>query len=541
MNVLEVRPQKNKLFGVTHDRQGNAVLRVPRAVKIGIGVPAGKDVEVYMDFNRTWVIRAGEKANRYANRADAQAMWAKALEVAGNRSHPKKLDYFTFTKPGAVDYDPDWDAIEQHGPRPTEIDIVFVDNDPAHFAFEWWATTELKCHGDGINAMRSFSLARTDEEKKLVAEAKAAGMDKFPIIGRCFSSDGGCEYAKKQCKPVGQLNFQLVSTPRLGSTAYFHTTSFRSVVNLASNLEQFRMMTGGGNAEHGFVAGIPLKLVLRRHKVQIEDRQGKKSSSHAFNVALEFRAESAVLLRQKMLETGLEYQRLSAPPKQLAAPAAVPPADEDAPVVAGTATGAVIEDDGEDFTEAPAAAIANEFYPEGSDDEDFGEGKTSGSATAQDKRVQNQHGSEEAAKAVAALMVEWQKAGRTAADVKLACNRFTELIEQGEPVESAIRQVKAEDLANADPTEPRDPKAPPAEELVNESQVLDMLTFAQDELRMSANEVRQIFVGKGFTGSLNAAPLRIFKDVWADLKRPKAVDDPQPPQSRGKKQRSFSL
>jgi hypothetical protein len=151
--------EKERLFGVTHALNGDPVVRVPRAVKIGIGVPAGKDAEVYIDFDGTWVLRYGEKRNRYATRGEAQKNWPAAVAQAPERKHPRKLDYFTFTKPGAVEYDPDFDAIEHHGPRPREIDVVFIDNDPLQQSFQIWSKSELRCQGDGINAMRSFAYA----------------------------------------------------------------------------------------------------------------------------------------------------------------------------------------------------------------------------------------------------------------------------------------------------------------------------------------------------------------------------------------------
>ncbi len=42
---------------------------------------------------------------------------------------PRKIGFFTFTRPAIQDgievFEPDFEAIEAHGPTPTEIDIVF--------------------------------------------------------------------------------------------------------------------------------------------------------------------------------------------------------------------------------------------------------------------------------------------------------------------------------------------------------------------------------------------------------------------------------
>jgi hypothetical protein len=527
MSTAEIpRPKKNVLFGVTHALDGQPVVRVPRAVKIGIGVPAGKDAEVYIDFDGTWVVRAGEKKNRYATRGEAQKVWPVAVAQAPERKYPKKLDYFTFTKPGAVEYDPDFDAIEHHGPKPREIDVVFIDNDPLQQSFQIWSKSELRCQGDGVNAMRSFAFAQTTlpDGKKRTEDAKEAGLDRVPIVNGCYSC--GCPIgARKECKPTTLLNFQLMSTPRLGSTAYFHSTSFRTASNLFSNLHQFRMMSGGGDPERGFVAGIPLKMVLRPHKVQPPD--GKPST--AFNVALEFRAESAGLLRQKLIQSGLEYAKLQEPPKQIAAPAA----PSEAQAVAESVPVETVKghDDEEDYTDVSAAAVNAEFYADGDDDETHSERGT-------DPDTEPPSGSAEAADNLGELKAALMTAGRSEDDIRRLTARYTELIEQGMLPDAALRRVGAEDVTDVDPAAPAEKLN--REDIVTQGQWVDMLTYAKDELKMSEADLRNVVKKQGhLSGDLTMMPKSVYHSVMKDLQTPRTTRAPQ--EGTAKKQRGFSL
>jgi hypothetical protein len=528
--AIAVRPKKNVLFGVTHTLEGQAVVRVPRAVKIGIGVPAGKDVEVYIDFDGSWVVRSGEKRGRYENRATAERDWSKAVASAPECKYPKKLDYFTFTRPGSIDYDPDFDAIEHHGPKPREIDVVFIENDPLQQSFQIWSKSELRCEGDGVNAMRSFAFAQTTlpDGKKRVEEAKDDGLDRVPIINGCYAC--GCPIGtKKECKPTTLLNFQLMSAPRLGSTAYFHSTSFRTAANLFSNLHQFRVMSGSGDPERGFVAGIPLKMVLRPHKVT--PKEGTVGT--AYNVALEFRAESANLLRQKLVQSGLEYARLQEAPKQIAAPAAPKPEPvETVPVEEPKGTAATHDDDGEDFQDVSAAAVQAEFYADAGDEDTHTERGT-------EPDTEPPSGSAEAADELGELKVSMMRAGRSEAVIQQVTAHYSKLIGEGMLPDKAIRQVIAADLANVEPAGPAEKLN--REEIVTQSQWVDMVTYAKDELKMSEADLKNVVKKHGHaSGDLTTMPKSVFRSVMDDLQKPRTART-QEVSAEKKSQRKFSL
>lgn len=355
------QPLPNVLYGVTHDEQLNPVVRTPRTVKVGIGRPAGKDISVYINLDGKWVVRSGKADGiLLATKIEAQRKYREMLKSAPDAAYPTKLAYFTFTKLGSSGlFEPDWEAIEKHGPIPTEIDVIFTDDQPLDAAYQMWSANGLQCHGDGINAWRLNALAKTPQEKALAEAAKAAGQKYFLISEGCYQR--GCLFAKQGLsKPHARLSFQLVASPRLGGKACFDTTSFRSIANLFSCLQEFRMITGQGNPDRGFVAGIPLKLVLRPHKVHPEG----KPPSTAYGVSLEFRAEDVYSMMQRLIESGLNFKRsmMVAPPPvaQIAGPV------EQVGTIDGvdvTFTDDAAEDD------IPASAMASEFYPESAPDE----------------------------------------------------------------------------------------------------------------------------------------------------------------------------
>ena len=342
-----MKPNLKVMYGLTHDLDGAPIVRVPKVVKVQIGQPKGPDVAVYIAMDGTWrvlynnskSVSEGGKLRAYSgkDRAQAEAIYrdliASATEGSApklikgprceNRKFPSKLPYFTFSKQnGDGTYEPDWDAIEAHGHCPTEIEIVFVDNAPFQAQYQMWSASELLCTGDGINAERNAAKLPAGHEKAAAAALKAH-QKMFPIVNGCHAC--GCAYGQPTekngkpvapaCKPHGMLQFQLVSSLRLGGTAQFDTTSFRSVSQIFSCLQQFLAFTGNGDANRGWLAGIPLLMCLRKFK---------HSMGNAYAVSLEFRAESVTALRTKIIEAGSSFRAAidMVPP---APAAAVPP------------------------------------------------------------------------------------------------------------------------------------------------------------------------------------------------------------------------
>jgi hypothetical protein len=395
-----VRPRPGMMYGLTHTLDGDPIIREPKLLKVGIGCLKGPAIEVFLRGGQ-WTIRTGFKRGEiktypFPSREKAEIAYPKYRETAPVCPYPRKLDYFNFSRPAADGtLEPDWDAIEAHGDQPTSIDVVFFDDNPLDGSYAYWSTSELKCRGDGINAERVLSMASTGTERDLADQAKVTGSKYFPIIEGCCTR--GCQYARETmqgektvpppCKPHGDLKFQLAKNLRVGGTAYFHTTGFRSISQLFSCLYRFKCLTGGGDVSRGYLVGIPFKMVLRQFRTKHNGQSGT-----AYGVSLEFRAETVDALVHNMIEQGAKFRgvMLGAAPaatRRIAAPAQPMPGttDEETDVA-----GAV-----EDET-ATAQAMAAEFgsdgieegeEPEGIPEEDHTPGTFAQQEAVADRRI----------------------------------------------------------------------------------------------------------------------------------------------------------
>ena len=335
------RPLPGVMYGLTHSEDGAPIIRESKLLKVSIGLPRGKALNVWtvrLDGAVKWKIVLGYKENERKTftldtRAEAEACYAKYLPSAPICPYPRKIPFFTFTRPVLTDdgetFVPDFAAIEAHGPAPTEIDVVFFDDAPFDGSYQMWSTSELKCKGDGINAMRVLTMAAPEIQKDF------AGERYFPIVGECFMR--GCSFgAEKKCKPGGDLKFQLANNIRVGGTAYFHTTGYRSIGQIFSAIERIRILT------RGRLVGLPLKMTLRGYRVT---PQGGKTTTQ-YGVSLELRAEDMEKLRGLLMQNLWE------------SPAAIGPAAkliEEAPASLGSTIS--------------AQAMSDEFYPEADADE----------------------------------------------------------------------------------------------------------------------------------------------------------------------------
>lgn len=350
------RPLPGIMFGLTHSTDGQPIIREPKILKVGIGLPRGPAVNVWIHTDGKWRVRVGHKADAsktasFETREQAEAAYREQLPKAPVCNYPRKIGFFTFTRPvlqqdGSEVFEPDFGAIEAHGPTPTEIDIVFMDSEPFSGSYQMWSASELKCRGDGVTAMRVVTMAPPDY-KDAVAQAAAAG-EKYFAVSPCWTN--GCPFAQEQngkgspCKPGGDLKFQLAKNIRVGGTAYFHTTGYRSISQIFSSLFRLNQLAEQVGVN---LAGVPLKLCLRPYKTV---HNGQTATQ--YGVSLEFRAEDVEALRKKLIEQAWSFRRLAPPPvKMIEAPVEDP---------------ATVDDD-----EPPigASAMAAEFYPEATEDE----------------------------------------------------------------------------------------------------------------------------------------------------------------------------
>jgi hypothetical protein len=214
--------ESEMIIGVTHDSDGRAALRLAVATKVAIGTPP-----------------------------------------QGDRNYPSKLDHFVFLRKKktakGVEWEPDPELIKHYGSDCKAFEIMLIDDDidnvfPTSYA--WWTATERKCRGDGTEATRRTT-------------GNPAGEPWTPCGSQCP------ELATGLCKPSGDLRFVLADFPRLGSVCRIHTSSYRSIRQIHSALEEIQTFTGGR------LAGITAKLLVRPEQAAYFDRneQRKKTTT----------------------------------------------------------------------------------------------------------------------------------------------------------------------------------------------------------------------------------------------------------------------
>lgn len=369
------RPIPGVLFGITHTLEGAPIIREARVLKVGIGVPKGRGLNVWIHTDGLWYLQISRKGpdgrivhesikEGLKTRKEAEAFFREHYKRAEVVPYPRKLPYFTFTRPvlqadGTEVLEPDFDAIEAHGPVPREIDVVFLDDNPFEGAFQMWSASQLLCKGDGMIAERvvELGLKGTPDEQAAAQLAKANGERLFPVINDCWTN--GCRFSKEfenrgklqpsPCKPGGDLKFQLANNIRVGGTAYYHTSGYRSISQIFSSLERIKGLTGGR------VAGIPLKMLLRPYRTRHNEQTATQ-----YGVSVEFRAQDIQAVRKNLMEQAWKFRELAVVPH--------PPQETrhylDAP------ENPAVSDEPEDDPPVSAQLMVDEYYPDGGGEDD---------------------------------------------------------------------------------------------------------------------------------------------------------------------------
>lgn len=366
------------VYGVTHDAAGELTVRLPRSVKVGIGLPKGARAHVCLvekDGASQWIgkrLEASDKGKprwrdyKFENRKDAERRWPEFERGGIESSAPEKLSYFTFNvmgKDGTLH--PAWDLIELHGPQPTSISICFTDNSPLEQAYRWWAQTKKVCEGDGKHAMRHVDHPDPGQEDD-AARAKKAGQTYFPIINGCAlggcchrqeveyeGRDGKARTRRGDCAIHTRLRFQLSRALRLGSAAMLDSTGITTAVYLSASLIEVAKWTGGGEPEAGPVAGFELNL-------RVIPVPNKKYGSTTFSAYVELADETLLALKRRLVQQAAEFDSLvvngvTEPRRLTAAPRMLAPAVE------------VETDDEDGFTEEQDAAFMSAQFGDGDD------------------------------------------------------------------------------------------------------------------------------------------------------------------------------
>ena len=300
------------ILGLTHDENGVALEKLPVTIKVAIG---------------------------------------EGPEPGNQNGHPRRLDHFVFKRKMLrgqdVVWDPAPDIAQVHGEKPTELRIIFLNDEPREVLrteYAWWTPAGRKCHGELVQIANGDG---AKYEMKAIRRTQShpqgepwpgdykyiGGPKKGQPLALC--GDGCPDLARGDCRPSGDLYFILEKYPRLGAVCRLHTSSYRSVRNLSNGLMQVRRFNGGR------LAGIRAVLKATPEKIWYYDKSGVRHSSVVHILSLEIDGEDIRGL-------GAIARQPAAPPAQTSRPSQSTP--ETQYLVRETA--------GE-----RAQEIASEFYP----------------------------------------------------------------------------------------------------------------------------------------------------------------------------------
>lgn len=249
------------ILGLTHDENGAALERLPVTIKVAIG---------------------------------------EGPQPGDQNGHPRRLDHFVFKRKTLRGQDVVWeptpDLAEAFGEKPTELGIIFLNDDPRevlHTEYAWWTPTGCKCHGELVQIENGdgvrYEMRAVRRTQKHPEGESWPGNYKYvdgPMKGQPVPPCGeGCpDLERGDCRPSGDLYFILEKFPTLGAVCRIHTSSYRSVRNLSNGLMQIRRFNGGR------LAGIKAVLKATPERIWYTDKEGFRHTSVAHILSLEIGA-----------------------------------------------------------------------------------------------------------------------------------------------------------------------------------------------------------------------------------------------------------
>jgi hypothetical protein len=245
------------ILGLTHDENGTALEKLPITIKVAIG---------------------------------------EGPEPGKENSHPRRLDHFVFKRKTLRGQDVVWmpaqDIAQAHEEKPSELGIIFLNDDPREVLrteYALWTPSGCKCHGELVqisNGGPHYEMRATRRTQKHPEGEAWPGSYKYidgPKKGQPVEACGdGCpDLDRGDCKPSGDLYFILEKFPTFGAICRLHTSSYRSIRNLSNGLMQIRRLNGGR------LTGIKAILKASPEKISYSDRDGTRHSSVAYILSLE--------------------------------------------------------------------------------------------------------------------------------------------------------------------------------------------------------------------------------------------------------------
>src|SRR6266849_109146 len=261
------------ILGLTHDKNGTALEKLPVTMKVAIG---------------------------------------EGPEPGSENGHPRRLDHFVFKRKTLRGQDVVWvpapEIVQAHGEKPTELGIIFLNDDPREvFRTEYalWTPGGCKCRGELVQITNGggprFEMQATRRTQKHPEGEPWPGNYKYvdgPNKGQPVEPCGdGCpDLEQGDCRPSGDLYFILEKFPMFGAISRLHTSSYRSVRNLSNGLMQIRRLNGGR------LTGIKAILKATPERISYSDRDGTRHTSVAHILSLEIGATNLRTLVANMTE-----------------------------------------------------------------------------------------------------------------------------------------------------------------------------------------------------------------------------------------------
>ncbi len=261
------------ILGLTHDENGAALEKLPVTIKVAIG---------------------------------------EGPEPGKENGHPRRLDHFVFKRKTLRGQDVVWvpalEIADAHGEKPTELGVIFLNDDPREVLrteYALWTPTGCKCRGELVQIANGggirFEMQATRRTQKHPEGESWPGNYKYvdgPKKGQPVEPCGdGCpDLERGECRPSGDLYFMLEKFPIFGAICRLHTSSYRSVRNLSNGLMQIRRLNGG------HLTGIKAILKATPEKIWYADRNGTRHTSVAHILSLEIGATDLRTLVANMTE-----------------------------------------------------------------------------------------------------------------------------------------------------------------------------------------------------------------------------------------------
>ena len=261
------------ILGLTHDENGTALEKLPVTIKVAIG---------------------------------------EGPEPGSENGHPRRLDHFVFKRKTLRGQDVVWvpapEIAEPHGEKPTQLGIIFLNDDPREVLrteYALWTPSGCKCRGELVQIANGggprFEMHATRRTQKHPEGEVWPGNYKYvdgPKKGQPVEPCGdGCpDLERGDCRPSGDLYFILERFPMFGAICRLHTSSYRSVRNLSNGLMQIRRLSGGR------LTGIKAILKATPERISYSDRDGSRHTSVAHILSLEIGATDLRTLVANMTE-----------------------------------------------------------------------------------------------------------------------------------------------------------------------------------------------------------------------------------------------